>query len=165
MKLSAKVDYAVRAALELAAAHGQGPVKAEEIARAQGIPPRFLENILVELRRGGLINSQRGAEGGFWLAREPGEITVADVMRAEEGNLAGVRGSRPEEVHYGGAAEHLRDVWVAARASYRSILESVTLAHIVDGTLPEEVAALVAKPDTWRSHWPAAGVAVDDADR
>lgn len=154
MKLSAKVDYAVRAALELAAAAGDGPVKSERIARAQEIPPRFLENILTDLRHAGLVHSQRGADGGFWLARPASDITIADVIRAEEGNLADIHGERPEHVRYEGPSERLRDVWVAARAAYRSVLESVTLADVVAGELPEPVRVLTDEPDTWRSHWP-----------
>jgi len=158
VKLSAKVDYAVRAALELAAA-GDEPVKSEHIARAQDIPPRFLENILMEMRQAGLLHSQRGADGGYWLARPASDITVADVMRVEAGNLADIHGERPEAVRYGGNAECLRDVWVAARTVYRSVLEHVTLADIVAGELPQEICELTSRPDTWRSHWPPAAAA------
>lgn len=153
VKLSAKVDYAVRAALELAAA-GDEPVKSEHIARAQDIPPRFLENILMEMRQAGLLHSQRGADGGYWLARPASDITVADVMRVEAGNLADIHGERPEAVRYQGNAERLRDVWVAARTVYRDVLEHVTLADIVAGDLPSEICELTSRPDTWRSHWP-----------
>lgn len=153
MKLSAKVDYAVRAALELAAA-GDHSLKGEQIASAQDIPPRFLENILGDLRQAGLVHSQRGTEGGYRLARPASEITVADVMRIEAGNLADIHGERPEEVRYQGAAERLRDVWVAARTSYRAMLEKVTLADIVSGDLPPEILAITSQPDAWRSHWP-----------
>jgi Rrf2 family protein len=118
MRVSAKADYAVRAAVELAAAK-QGPVKGEAIAEAQGIPLRFLENILAELRHAGLVQSQRGAEGGYWLARKPSEVKIADVIRAVEGPLASVRSERPEELTYEGAAEPLRDVWVALRVNIR----------------------------------------------
>lgn len=153
MKLSAKVDYAVRAALELAAA-GDQSVKGEQIARAQDIPPRFLENILGDLRQAGLVHSQRGTDGGYRLARPASEITVADVMRIEAGNLADIHGERPEEVRYHGPAERLRDVWVAARTTYRALLERVTLADIVAGELPDEVVEITSRPDSWRSHWP-----------
>jgi Rrf2 family protein len=156
VKLSAKVDYAVRAALELAAAADNGPVKSERIATAQDIPARFLENILTDLRHAGLVHSQRGADGGFWLARPPSEITVADVIRAEEGNLADIHGERPEQVQYPGASERLRDVWVAARAAYRQVLEGVTLEDIASGDLPDHVRELTDRPDTWESHWPPA---------
>jgi len=120
VRVSAKADYALRAAAELAAAEGEGPVKGEQLARAQGIPPKFLENILLELRHAGLVQSQRGVEGGYWLARPAAEITLAEVIRAVEGPLANVRGTRPESVEYEGAAESLRQVWIAVRASLRS---------------------------------------------
>ena len=155
MKLSAKVDYAVRAALELAAA-GDCALKGDQIARAQDIPPRFLENILGDLRQAGLVHSQRGSDGGYRLARPAHEITVADVMRIEAGNLADIHGERPEEVRYQGAAERLRDVWVAARTTYRALLEQVTLADVVSGELPAPVIEINSDPDSWRSHWPPA---------
>src|ERR687886_569913 len=119
MHVSAKADYAVRAALELAAA-GPGPVKGDRIAEAQQIPLKFLENILSDLRHAGYVQSQRGAEGGYWLARPAEAITLADVIRAVEGPIANVRGLRPEQVEYGGAAEQLRDVWIAVRANLRA---------------------------------------------
>src|ERR671933_1376576 len=146
MRVSAKADYAIRAALELAGADG-GPVKGERIAQAQGIPLKFLENILLELRHHGLVQSQRGAEGGYWLARAPDEITLADVIRAVEGPLANVRGIRPETVEYDGAAERLREVWIAVRANLRAVLERVTLADVANGDLPAEIGALAADPD------------------
>src|SRR6476659_10584007 len=111
MRVTAKADYAVRAAVEIAAA-GDGPVKGETISRAQDIPVRFLENILGELRHAGLVRSQRGADGGYWLGRPAGDITVADVIRAVEGPLASVRGGPPEGVDYQGAAEPLQQVWI-----------------------------------------------------
>jgi Rrf2 family protein len=150
MRVSAKADYAVRAAVELAAA-GRGPVKGDRIAEAQGIPLKFLENILAELRHAGYVQSQRGAEGGYWLARAPEEITVADLIRAVDGPLANVRGARPESVAYAGSASHLLDVWIAVRVSLRSVLERVTLADLVAGTLPPEVQRLTAVPDAWDS--------------
>ncbi len=118
MRVSAKADYAIRAALELAAA-GDGPVKGDRIAKAQEIPPNFLENILGDLRNAGLVASRRGADGGYWLARPAEEISLADVIRAVDGPLANVRGVRSEQVAYTGSAERLRDVWVAVRASLR----------------------------------------------
>ena len=132
MRVSAKVDYAVRAALELAAA-GDGPVKGERIAQAQGIPLKFLENILLELRHHGLVQSRRGVEGGYWLARPAEEITLAEVIRAVEGPLANVRGIRPESVEYEGPAVRLQEVWIAVRANLRSVLETVTLADVAAG--------------------------------
>src|SRR6476659_2971993 len=128
VRVSAKADYALRACIELAAAEGEGHVKGERIAQAQEVPLKFLENILGDLRHAGLVRSQRGAEGGYWLARPAAEITLAEIIRAVEGPLAYVRGTRPEALAYRGAAEGLRDVWVALRASLRGVLESVTLA-------------------------------------
>ena len=150
MRLSARVDYCVRAALELAAAEPEA-VKAERIAGAQGIPPRFLANIMADLVRAGVARSQRGADGGYRLARAAKDISVADVIRVEQGFLTDVHGERPEEVDYAGAAERLRDVWVAARAGYRAVLEQVSLADVVDGSLPRGVTALLEPPDAWRS--------------
>jgi Rrf2 family protein len=152
MRVSAKADYALRAAAELAAAEGSGPVKGEQLARAQSIPPKFLENILLELRHSGLVQSQRGVEGGYWLARPADEITLAEVIRAVEGPLANVRGTRPEAVEYTGAAEPLRRVWIAVRASLRGVLESVTLADVARGELPASLDDLVADPEAWRPH-------------
>jgi Rrf2 family protein len=148
VRVSAKADYAIRALVELAAA-GDGPVKAERLAQAQEIPLTFLENILLDLRHGGLVASRRGAEGGYWLARPAAEITLAQVIRAVEGPLANVRGARPEEVSYGGSAEPLREVWVAVRASLRRVLETVTLADVAAGELPPVVGELARDPDAW----------------
>jgi Rrf2 family protein len=152
MRVSAKVDYALRASTELAAAAGQGPLKGERIANAQNIPLKFLENILLDLRHAGLVHSQRGAEGGYWLARPPEEISLADVIRAVEGPLANVRGIRPEQVEYAGAARALRDIWIAVRASLRSVLEETTLADLADGRLPDAVGQLTSHPDAWLPH-------------
>ncbi|HEX6699830.1 MAG TPA: Rrf2 family transcriptional regulator [Gaiellaceae bacterium] len=153
MRVSAKVDYAVRAAIELAAADEPGrPIKGERIAQAQGVPLKFLENILTELRHAGLVRSQRGVEGGYWLARPASEISIADVIRAVEGPIANVRGVGPHEVEYAGSAERLRDVWIAVRASLRSVLEEVTLADLARGELPAEVEALTADPEAWQPH-------------
>jgi len=151
VRVSAKADYALRAVIELAAA-AEGPVKGERIAQAQEIPLKFLENILGELRHAGIVRSQRGAEGGYWLARRAEEITVADVVRAVEGPIANVRGVGPEAVEYAGTAAALRDVWIAMRASLRAVLEHVTVADIARGELPPEVAALVHDPEAWHAH-------------
>jgi len=151
VRVSAKADYAVRAAVELAAA-GEGPVKGERIAAAQSIPANFLENILSDLRHAGIVGSRRGAEGGYWLARPAAEVSVADIIRAVDGPLANVRGVRSEQVSYEGSAEKLRDVWVAARASLRHVLENVTLADLANGELPESVRAIAADPDAWAPH-------------
>lgn len=131
MRVSAKADYALRAAAELAAAEGEGPVKGEQLATAQGIPPKFLENILLELRHAGLVASQRGADGGYRLARPAGEITMADVIRAVEGPIASVRGGRPEDAAYQGPATALRNVWIELRTAMRGVLEETTLADLV----------------------------------
>jgi Rrf2 family protein len=151
MRVSAKADYAVRAAVELASA-GEGPMKGTVVANAQKIPLRFLENILGELRTAGIVQSQRGAEGGYWLARPASEVTLAEIIRAVEGPLASVRGERPEDLDYRGDSEHLRDVWVALRANIREVLESVTLADLAGGELPGPVREIVAEPAVWESH-------------
>jgi len=150
VQVSAKAEYAMRALLTLAA-EPAGTMTADRLAAAQRLPVKFLENILVELRRGGLVISQRGAEGGYRLARPPADITAADVLRLVDGPLAGVRGARPETTAYEGPAAHLPDVWVAARASLRSVLERVSLADIVSGRLPGPVAELLADPDAWQT--------------
>jgi Rrf2 family protein len=152
MRVSAKVDYAVRAGVELAAAADGRPVKGDHIAQSQEIPLKFLENILLDLKHAGLVQSQRGAEGGYWLARSPEEISLADVIRAVEGPIANVRGLRPEQVEYGGASEQLRDVWIAVRANLRAVLEKVTLADVAAGRLPEDVARIAADPEAWLPH-------------
>ncbi len=149
MRISAKVDYAVRAAVELAATTSEKPVKAERIATAQDIPLNFLENILGELRHAGIVRSHRGAEGGFRLAKPADQLTVADVIRAVEGPLASVRGGPPEEAAYEGAASSLLRVWIAVRASLRGVAEHVTLADIASGQLPVEIEQLAEDPEAW----------------
>ena len=117
MRVSAKADYAVRAGVELAIAYESGdPTKGDAISSAQDIPLPFLENILAEMRQQGLVMSRRGAEGGYWLARSPDDITIADVIRSVEGPLAAVRGESPDKIVYKGSAQPLKDVWVALRA-------------------------------------------------
>jgi Rrf2 family protein len=149
VRISAKVDYAVRAAVELAAATGEKPVKAERIGTAQGIPVNFLENILSELRHAGIVRSHRGAEGGFRLAKPANQVTVADVIRAVEGPLASVRGGPPEEITYAGASESLLRVWIAVRVSLRNVAERVTLADVASGRLPRVVDRLADDPEAW----------------
>lgn len=149
--VSAKVDYALRALVTLAAAGG-GPLKAETMAAAQGMPVNFLENILGDLRRAGLLATQRGAEGGYRLARPPSAISLADVVRPLDGPLAAVRGVRPEDLEYLEPTQHLRDVWVAVRASLRSVLEEVTLQDVATGRLPRRVTRLTEGDEAWRSH-------------
>ena len=151
MRVSAKADYAIRAMVELAAA-GDGPVKGDRIAQAQEIPVKFLENIMGALSIAGLVRSQRGSEGGYWLAKPAEEIDLAQVIRAVDGPLANVRGLRPEAVEFGGSAEPLREVWIAVRASLRSVLESVTLADVARGELPAAVEELTADEDAWLPH-------------
>jgi Rrf2 family protein len=148
VRITARVDYAVRAATELAAAP-PGPMKGDALATSQGIPVKFLENILADLRRAGLVASQRGAEGGYRLARPASEVTVADIIRAVEGPLADVHGTPPEMVEYSGPAVDLAKVWVATRAALRMILEEVTLADIASGSLPAAVESFLEAPDAW----------------
>jgi Rrf2 family protein len=154
MRLSARVDYALRAVTELAAATTgpdavDRPVTAERLAQAQEIPPKFLESILLQLRRGGVVTAQRGPEGGYRLARPADEISLAEIIRVIDGPLANVRGQRPENVGYRGAAEALQDVWIALRASERQILELVTIADVAGGELPDRVRDLAADPRAW----------------
>jgi Rrf2 family protein len=145
------VDYALRAVVELASAAGgpHKPVTADALAQAQGIPPKFLESILLQLRRGGVVNAQRGPEGGYWLARPADAISLAEVIRVIDGPLANVRGHRPEDLGYQGAAKSLQDVWIALRASEREILELVTIAAVAAGELPDRVRQLTADPAAW----------------
>jgi Rrf2 family protein len=153
VRITAKADYAVRAAAELAAAQSDDrPVKGERLAAAQGIPRNFLENILGDLRRSGIVRTKRGAEGGYLLARPAGEISVADVLRAVEGPLAAVQGTRPEHLAYDGAARRLPEVWIAVRANLRAVLERVTLADLAAGSLPRPVERLTAADDAWQAH-------------
>jgi Rrf2 family protein len=156
MRLSARADYALRAAIELAAAK-DSHVTAEQLAVAQHIPGKFLETILTHLRRSGLVRSQRGPDGGFWLARPANEISLADIIRAIDGQLLGVRGERPENVTYPGAAEPLQRVWIALRANERAVLETVTLADIVSGKLPEAIQLLTDSPQAWVLRFPYTG--------
>jgi len=152
VQISAKTDYAVRALLVLAAEPDGRPLTGEAIATSQGMPVKFVENTLVELRRRGLVTSQRGPAGGFKLAVPANRITVADVVRAVHGPLAEVRGVRPEHAVYGGPAEHLQEVWIALRASLRSVLEHVTLADVAEGRIPRRILKLTEDPDAWKPH-------------
>jgi len=148
MRVSAKADYAVRAAAELAAA-GEGPIKGERLAEAQDIPLQFLEHILLELKHAGIVRARRGAKGGYWLARPADDITIAEVVRAVEGPIAHVQSSPPEAIEYRGNAEHLQKVWIAVRASLRQVVEQVTLADLISGELPPVVDHLTGSPDAW----------------
>ena len=152
MRISAKVDYAVRAMCELAAHRADVPLKAEQIASAQEIPLSFLENILVDLRRAGFVRSLRGQVGGYRMAKPASEITIADIIRAVEGPLADVRGMRPESLTFSGSATALRDVWLATRVGLRRVLERVSVADVVAGTIPADVAALLEDPDALVPH-------------
>jgi Rrf2 family protein len=151
LRVTAKADYAVRAAIELAHAEQGSPRKMDDLARAQDIPISFLENILTQLKSSGIVRSQRGPEGGYWLARPAAETTLAQIIRAVDGPLVGVRGQRPEEVTYTGAAEPLTKVWIALRANLRAVLELVTVADVAGGELPELVLALTRDEDAWQA--------------
>jgi Rrf2 family protein len=150
VRISARVDYAVRAAVELAAVAPES-LTSDRIAQAQGIPARFLQAILGDLQHARLVTSQRGREGGYRLALPPSEVSIARVMRVEQGFLAEVHGQRPEDVEYPGAAEPLAQVWVAAREAYRRVLENVTLADVVAGKMPPQVAEMIELESAWRS--------------
>lgn len=152
MHVSARVDYGTRALVELAGAwNADAPnwTKGDALASAQDIPVKFLEGILRQLRQAGIVASQRGADGGYRLDRDPADITIADIVRALDGPLAAVRDLRPEDVHYEGSAATLRDVWVALRASMRDVLEHTTLADVRDGTLPPSVRMHLDDPGAW----------------
>ena len=152
MRISVKADYAIRASAELATLASNGPVKAQLIADAEDIPLKFLLNILGDLKRAGLVRASRGVHGGYLLGRPASQITLAEIIRAVEGPLANVHESRPEELVYGGPSEALRDVWIAVRASLRSVLEHVTVADLAAGRLPAAVTSLSKTPDAWVSH-------------
>ena len=151
MRVTAKADYAVRAAIELVGSSEAAPRKADSVASAQSIPLSFLENILNQLKSAGLVRSQRGPDGGWWLLRPPDTLTLADVIRAVEGPLASVRGERPEHLHYAGTAASLQEVWIALRANIRDVLEHVTVAQLAAGELPDTVRALAGAQDAWTS--------------
>jgi Rrf2 family protein len=151
MHVTAKADYAVRAVVELAGSGQDAPRKVDDVARAQAIPVSFLENILTQLRSTGMVRSQRGPEGGYWLAKPAAEVSLAQIIRAVEGPLVGVRGQRPEEIEYVGSAEALQQVWIALRATLRSVLENVTVADVAAGKLPRAVVALTKHDEAWET--------------
>jgi Rrf2 family protein len=151
MHVTAKADYAVRAVVELADSAQGSPRKVDEVAQAQNIPVSFLENILTQLRSSGIVRSQRGPEGGYWLAHPAEEVNLAQIIRAVEGPLVGVRGQRPEEVEYAGSAESLQQVWIALRANLRKVLENVTVADVAAGRLPKDVLALTRQDQAWHT--------------
>lgn len=148
MRISAKADYALRALTVLADA-GATRTKGDDIAAQQDIPLHFLENILRDLKRSGIVDARRGSTGGYCLAVDANTVTVADVIRVVEGPLADVHGQAPEDLAYPGPAAGLRDLWVAVRANLRAVLETVTLADVAAGRLPPTVADLVTTPDAW----------------
>lgn len=151
MRVSAKADYAVRASIELALTPAGAARTIESIAAAQDIPHRFLESILRDMRRAGLVTSARGAAGGYRLGRAAADITVGDIIRAVDGPLVSVRGERPPELAYRGAAEPLLPVWVALRANVRGVLDGVSLADLAAARLPAEVSRLADDPQAWRN--------------
>lgn len=151
MRVSAKADYAVRAMIELTGSAEESPVKGELIASSQGIPVRFLENILAELRHAGLVHSRRGTDGGYWLAKPTDAIALADIIRAVEGPLATVRGEPADELEYPHGLDSLQQVWIALRANIREILEAVTLADVAGGELPEQVRGIASQPGVWQT--------------
>jgi len=148
MRISSKVDYALRAAIELAAAGGE-PVKVDAIAEAQEIPRKYLMNILGELKPTGIVASRRGADGGYWLAKSAAQVSLADLVRAVEGPLATVRGKGPESLDYKGEAKPLQDVWIAVRTNLRAIMDGTSLADVVAGELPAEVRELSEPAEAW----------------
>jgi Rrf2 family protein len=143
MRVSAKTDYAVRAMIEAARGTEERPVTAEQIAGAQQIPLRFLDPVLTELRYAGLVERRVGAEGGYWLARPPDEVSLTDVISEIDGPLVGVRGEPPEELTLHGDIKPLQEVWIALRASMREVLDSVTIADLASGRLPEPVRRIL----------------------
>jgi Rrf2 family protein len=151
MHVTAKADYAVRAVVELSSSSQQAPRKVDDVAQAQAIPVSFLENILTQLRSAGVVRSQRGPEGGYWLAHAADEVSLAQVIRAVEGPLVGVRGQRPEEIEYSGSAESLQKVWIALRANLRKVLEEVTVADVAAGKLPKDILALTRAEEAWQA--------------
>src|SRR3954447_4497473 len=152
MRVSAKSDYALRALIELAGREDGAPVSAEELGRLQDIPHGFLQAILADLRRAGVVLSQRGQSGGWRLAKPPVEVTVADVIRAVDGPLVSVHGERPESVHYNDSAQALQHVWIAARSSLREVCEQVTLESLAERQLPAPVEARTKDEDAWQPH-------------
>ncbi len=151
MRVSAKSDYALRALLELAGHDGR-VLNAEELGRLQDIPHGFLQAILADLRRAGVVRSQRGQSGGWRMARDPRDVSIADVIRAVDGPLVSVYDMRPEAVSYNASAEVLQHVWIAARSALREVFEQVTIQQLADGTLPDEVTGRTADEDAWQSH-------------
>ncbi|GIG91612.1 RrF2 family transcriptional regulator [Plantactinospora endophytica] len=149
MQISARGDYAVRAGLSLAATY-PALMSAQALSAEQDLPRKFLEAVLADLRRAGIVKAQRGAEGGYTLARSPREVTVGMILRAVDGPLAGIRGLRPEQTRYDGAAENLPRLWVAVRAAVRDVVDEVSLAELISGRMPAHVRKLTTRPDAWQ---------------
>jgi Rrf2 family protein len=149
VQISARGDYAVRAMLELASSY-PATQSAQALADAQGLPRKFLEAVLADLRRSGVVHASRGADGGYALSQPPDRITIGMVLRAVDGPLAGVRGHRPEQTSYSGTSSHLPQVWVAVRAAVRNVVDEVSLAEVVTGELPARIKDLTAGPDAWQ---------------
>jgi len=152
VRVSTKSDYALRALIEMAGRADGRAVSAEELGRLQEIPHGFLQAILADLRRAGIVISQRGQSGGWRMARTPDGVSVADVIRAVDGPLVSVYGLRPEAVSYNDSAEVLQHVWIAARSSLREVFERVSIQQLADGELPDAVKARTADEDAWTSH-------------
>ncbi len=152
MRVSAKSDYALRALIEIAARDDGGPVSAEELGRLQDIPHGFLQAILADLRRAGIVVSQRGQSGGWRLAGPAQDVHIADVIRAVDGPLVSVYGLRPEGVNYNGSAQILQHVWIAARSSLRDVFENVSIQDLAVGTLRDDIAARTTDEDAWKPH-------------
>ncbi len=151
MRVTAKADYAVTAVVELADSSPDSPRRVDSVVEAQGIPVALSENILPQLRSSGIVRSRRGPMGGYWLARPPAGVNLADIIRAGEGPLVGVRGRRPEELEYRGSTEPLQEVWVALRVNLRTALEYVTVADVAAGKLPKDVLALTRQEEAWQA--------------
>lgn len=152
MRVSAKSDYALRALIEMARREDGRPVSAEELGRQQEIPHGFLQAILADMRRAGILVSQRGQSGGWRLGRDADQVSVADVIRAVDGPLVSVYGLRPEGVSYNDSAQVLQHVWIAARSSLRDVFEEVSIAQLASGTLPDAVTSRTADEDAWQPH-------------
>jgi Rrf2 family protein len=152
MRVTAKSDYALRALIEITRRGGDGPVSAEELGRLQDIPHGFLQAILADLRRAGIVMAQRGQSGGWRMNRDPEQVTVADVIRAVDGPLVSIYGLRPEAVEYNDTAAVLQHVWIASRHSLRDVLEKVTVRQLADGKLPRSVSSRTSDDDAWQPH-------------
>lgn len=152
MRVSAKSDYALRALIEIASRSDGATVSAEEVGRLQDIPHGFLQAILADLRRAGIVMSVRGQSGGWRLARASSDVTVADIIRAVDGPLVSVYGLRPEAVTYNDSATVLQLVWIAARANLRHVFEQVTVEMLSSGRLPNDIVRLTKSEDAWKSH-------------